>query len=54
MCYIIFIVSLLHVLVTFFAHLQEGIFFEVYMAKTAKPVYIYKILTFKYVIHNIC
>jgi len=43
---------------TCFGHLQwpssGRSFYEGYMAKTTKPMYKYKIFSFKYVIQNVC
>jgi len=45
-CYIIIVVNLLNVSVTFCGHLQRGVFFEGYIIKTTKPMDNYKILSF--------
>ena len=46
--------NLLRVSVIFCDHLQEGVFFEGYITKITNPLYSYKILSFQYVIHNMC
>jgi hypothetical protein len=49
-----FITLLLHVSVTFCGHVQGGVYIEEYITNTTKPMHSYEILSFKYVIHNIC
>jgi hypothetical protein len=46
-------VDLLHVLVTLWPF-SGTCFYEGYITKTNKPTHKYKILNFKYVIHNTC
>jgi len=52
--YSILIVVNLHVSVTFCGHLQGNIFKKDISQKTTKPIYTYEILSFKYIIQNIC
>ena len=51
-CYNKIVVNLLHISVTFCGHPKEVIF-EGYITETTKPMYNYKILSFKYMIHSI-
>jgi hypothetical protein len=45
-CYVIIVVNLLHVSVTFCGHLQGVFVFEGYVTETTQSMYSYKILSF--------